>query len=154
MNELTLALLMIAAFFFVFLGVKEFLSTRLKEKFCVICAAVFSTWIILLVLSWQGLFKNIILIALLAGMSVLGIYYRIEARLSKDARLLRLPLILSLVVAVYLLLFETKYALPSLIAIFLLIVLIWILFLLAFSCRNNPSFKRVIQKIVECCKRW
>ncbi len=135
----------ISALFLVFLLVKQFLWGKLKEKFCVICAAVVITWIVLLVLSYLQVFTNKVILAILMGESSLAIFYLLEKK--ENLKLFRLPLLLGLVMAVYFLIMPT-FNLESL----LFVLLLWIIFGGIYMIRANPKWGKIAQKIVACCR--
>lgn len=149
MNELLLAYLLVSVFFFVLLFFKKFLTKKIKNKFCVICASFVLTWASLLTLYWNKAFENIILIALLIGMSVLGIYYAVENKVKEEIKLFRFPFILTLISLGYFIL-TFEFNIDNLIFLFVL----WILFLFVFIYHKNKSVKIFINNIVECCKKW
>ena len=72
MDLLFLVVLGISFLFFIFLGIKELVSKNSKKEFCVVCASIFLTWVLLLILNSLNLFQNRILIAILIGESTLG----------------------------------------------------------------------------------
>ena len=63
---------------------KPYLQKRLPFNLCAICAAVALTWVILLILWLVGASVSIIQIAVLMGMSVTGLMYKLEALFKKD----------------------------------------------------------------------
>lgn len=148
MKEITLILSSISILFFILLGIKEILKKKTK-KFCAICGAVSITWVTLLILYFIGLFNNKIIIALLIGGSVVGVFYSWEHRTKREKLVFRLPLILSLFLLAYFVLIK-EIILESLI----FLVFIWDLFLIIYSYRKSKKFNLFIKKIIECCKRW
>jgi len=124
MTEIFLPLASITVLFIVLLGVKELLSGKLKEEFCVMCCTVFLTWATLLGLYWKGVFQNQLILALLIGESTLGIFYLIDRKLPK-MRLFKLPILLTLIVAGYSLL-----SIPDdLTKVLCLLGILWVLFI-------------------------
>jgi len=147
MTEIFLPLVSITVLFIVLLGVKELLSGKLKEEFCVMCFAAFLTWATLLGLYWKGIFQNQLILALLIGESTLGIFYLIDRKLPK-MRLFRLPILLTLIVAGYSLL-----SIPDdLTKVLALLGTLWVLFIVIsiFGAQLGPLIKR----LVECCRNW
>ena len=139
----------ISVLFFAILIIKQFLGKKIKDKICAICLAVSITWISLLTFRYFYNSGNLILISLLVGMTILGIYYLIEKTVGKELTLFRLPFLLSLLSAGYFAItleniFKELYFLTG----------IWLLFGLIYSYRNNLHLKNFINKIVECCKKW
>ena len=150
MDNLTIILAGIVVLFFLLLGIKSLLSENHKKRFCVICLSVSLTWIVLIILYFLNLFNNNILIALLMGMSVTGIFYYLESKLKKNdnLKIFRLPFILTLISAVYFLLDSFSiYA-------FYFIIFLWILFGFLYSFKNSEGFSTLVNKLIECCKRW
>ena len=83
------------------------------------------------------------------GLSVLGVFYLWEEKVRKEFTFFRLPVLLTLVlIAYYLLTFE------NIIGEVILIVVLWLVFGIVFAYKNNKSLKRIVDKIVECCKKW
>lgn len=150
MDALLIVLLAISLLFFVLLGVKELFSRRLKKKLCVICATVSLVWIVLLVLYWGGLFGGKVIIALLIGQTVLGIFYLLEQKVREGLKLFRLPFLLTLVVAAYTLIEGFDYGLDILWFLFVL----WGFFVFVYSMKKNKKIEGFVKKIVECCKKW
>src|SRR3989344_4434368 len=97
MSVLLLTVMGITALFFLLLMFKALI----KKEFCVLCGAVSVTWMVLLILHWQNLFRDATIIALLLGMSMLGAFYGVEKKVPKKIRLFRLPFLLSLLVSGY-----------------------------------------------------
>ncbi len=136
----------IIVLFFVFLIIKGFF----KKDFCAICAAVSITWLYLLVLYWFGAFENRVIIALLMGQSILGVYYIAEEKVKEELKIFRLPFLLTLITVGYSLLVLDN----DIIKIVALLLVMWLIFILLYSYRNNKKMKSFVKKIVECCKRW
>lgn len=149
MSDVFYILLAIIALFFVFLIIKGSIK-RFKKKFCAICAAVSITWIYLIISYWLGTFENKTIIALLMGLSILGIYYIAEEKANEKLKIFRLPFLLTLIVISYSLLI-----IPSdIIKIIALLLTLWLIFAFLYFYRNNQNIKSFVKKIVECCKRW
>ncbi|HLC80488.1 hypothetical protein J4207_05725 [Candidatus Woesearchaeota archaeon] len=145
MENLTLALLGTSALFLLFLLFKQLLKGKLKEKFCVICAAVVVTWAVLLGLSYLQKFTDKVLLAILMGESSLAVFYLLEKK--EGLKLFRLPLLLSLVTVVYFLI-TPGLILESL----LFVLLIWAIFGAIYLIRANPRLGKIAQKITACCR--
>ena len=143
METILVSLLSITALFLMFLFLKNYAS-----RICAICLAVSVTWIILLVLFWQGYFGDKVLIGLLIGQSIVGIYYLLEQKVSERMTIFRLPFLLSLMVAAYTLL--EKFVMPAVIFVSIL----WVLFGVIYIFRTHPALRAWATKIMECCKRW
>jgi len=139
----------IIALFFIILIIKQVFPKKLKDKICALCFSIIITWVGLLILYWSGRFENILIIALLMGGSVLGIFYAVERHVKKDKTIFRLPFFLTLLsLGYFLLTFE------NILKVLILLVILWVIFLLIYTYRKNKSFNLVVNKIVECCKKW
>lgn len=145
MENLTIIFLGISGLFLLFLVLKQFLGSRLKEKFCVICAAVVITWSSLLVLSYFRLWNDTLILALLMGETILAVYYILERK--ENLKLFRLPLLLSLIWVGYSLL-ARKMQLESTV----LILSLWLLFVIIFTFQKNKMLSGWAEKILACCK--
>ncbi|MBS3117680.1 hypothetical protein J4430_02250 [Candidatus Woesearchaeota archaeon] len=138
--------LFVTIFFFFLL----FLKSLLKKEYCVICTSFSLTWIFLIFLYWFGYFDDLILLAILIGMTILGIYYTLEEKVGKPLLVFRLPFLLSLVTLFYSLL-SFSY---SLFPVFLLLAILWAMFVIVFFYQNNMALKDFTHRLIECCKRW
>ena len=139
----------IIVLFFIILIVRNFMSKRMKDNVCSICFASSITWIILLVLYHSGKFENIALIALLMGMTLLGLFYLFERNIKEEYTFFRLPLLLTLITFGYFLLtFE------NILNEIILLLITWIIFEVIYSYKKKSGFGKFVDKIVECCKRW
>ena len=137
--------LVIVLLFFTLLAVKS----KLPWKICAICLAVSMTWLVLLFAYHAGRFDNILLLALLMGQSITGIYYLWEKRTPEDWLIFRLPLLLSLLYLFYVIVDLTFYWQPL-----VLLAVLWISSYILFLQRTKPSFKRTFEKIIACCSNW
>ena len=146
MEELLLILVMITSLFIPLL----FLQQLVNRKICALCGAIVISWAVLLLLSVVGIFSSRLLIALLMGQSITGVYYLVEKKVSEQLTLFRLPFLLTLIVMGSSLLEFGSGTLSSI----LFVVTIWILFTLIYLFRHNPKLYGVIQRIIECCKKW
>mgnify|MGYP001587372361 FL=1 len=149
MAEISFIILGIIILFFILLAAKDIIGknkNRIKDNFCVVCVSISLTWIFLFGLYLFGLFDNILIVSLLMGMSITGIYYFIDKKIgkvNKKLNVFRLPFILTLIIiAYYFLTFE------RIIISILIVAGLWILFALIYT-YNNTKF---IKKLLECCK--
>lgn len=140
----------ITSLFFLFLIAKSILSNKLKENFCVICAAISISWLVLLVLLKLSYFNDKIIVALLMGQSILGTFYLVEKKAKEQYKIFRLPFLLTLTLVAYYIL-EPKQDIASSI-IFLSIL--WLIFVLVFVYRNNNKINMLTKRLIECCKNW
>ncbi|PIZ94325.1 MAG: hypothetical protein COX81_03775 [Candidatus Magasanikbacteria bacterium CG_4_10_14_0_2_um_filter_37_12] len=146
MNDITIALVSITTLFVIGLAVKRITTW----KFCVICSAVSGTWVLLLVLSLFGYYKDELVIALLMGQSIIGMYYLLEKRLDERFHLFRLPYILTGTFLVYVVLTWTEKAIFA----STFVVIIWLLFGSIYLTRRNPKIHKLVEQIIACCRDW
>jgi len=139
---------LIIGLFFAILVVKSFLGKK-GEKICAICSAFALTWILLLVLYYLGIYDNLLLIGLLMGLTILGVYYTWERNINRERTLFRLPVLLTLVLIGYFLL-----TLENLIKELGTLVILWVVFGIFYFYRSDSKTRKFIDKIVECCKKW
>lgn len=137
---------MVSAFFVTLLLIKEVS----KKKFCVICASVSVTWIILLVFFILGKFHEPIFLGVLMGESMVGLYYFLEKRVAQPWHIFRLPFLLSATVVIFLILKPQSYTWQTV----LFIGILWILFGFLFIYRSNKKIKKSVDRIIACCKDW
>jgi|SRR3989344_2481392 len=149
-EEIYIILIGITILFFILLLVKEIFPKKIKSKFCTICAAVSITWISLLILLKLGLYLNSTIISLLIGGTVVGIFYNVEGKVKENLKLFRLPFLLTLVFIGYLLINFDYYPIKEI----TFLLALWIFFILIFLYKNNKNISLVLNKIVDCCKKW
>ena len=133
-----LIFLVIPVFFFLVL----IFNTLFKKNICAVCGGIFLTWILFLVLHYLGYFQNQIILALLIGGTVSGVFNLLKSKLG----LFKLPFILTLFYLGYLLLTKSF----NLYIIYLLLSF-WLIFGLIYILLKNKNF---LQKLIECCKDW
>ena len=152
MDEIKLVILGIIALFFIILLIKEMFLRKTRKEFCVICISISLTWLILLVLYWMKLFDNFLIIGLLIGMSVTGVYYFFESKfgkINKRIKIFRLPFVLTLILlAYYILTFENIFK------SILIVIGLWILFIFVYLFNSNKKINVFAKKLIECCKKW
>lgn len=146
MTGTLMVFLLIIVFFVVLLILKNILNLR----FCVLCVSISLTWICLLLLYWFHMFNNIILVSVLMGQSILGVYYLLEKKVKEKFQIFRLPFILTLTFIAYLLLgiSESGYF------IFWILLVLWLIFVLVYMYRDNVKFKKIFDKLIACCRDW
>ena len=127
-----------------------FIKSALSWKFCVACVAVSSSWMALLVMEFTGKEIDPILVGILMGESVVGLYYFLEKRVPTAWQIFRWPYLVTASAVVYLLLGEVS----SLTRVSLLISIIWVIFVLVYLIRNIPGCKKIADKIIACCRDW
>ncbi len=146
MNPAVLALSVITALFVVLLTIKGLT----QWKFCVICVSVSITWMALLALYWLGMFDQPVIIAVLLGQTIVGLYYFLEKNTDEGLHVFRLPFLLTLTLAGFLALGVTTdlvYGLG-------LLALLWGALSLLYFYRQSPKTKIVVDRIIACCKDW
>jgi len=147
-DQLLIIWISITALFFIMLIIK----TITKWRFCALCASISVTWLTLLGLYWAKAFNDPLLIALLIGNSVVGIYYLVEKKITEKYHVFRLPFFLTLLLIGYALI--TQIQLARLLPSALLTAFLWAFFILLYIYRNNSKFKTTISAIINCCKNW
>ena len=145
MIELSTALLGITVLFAVFLVLRSLFSL----KVCALCAAVATTWIILIVLFYLGTTINLTLVGILMGGSVVGVMYLLEQKLPADFIIFKLSFFLTLITIAYFVL-EKNIDYKGLITL----ASVWVLSFVVYANRNTGKFKSIGRKIIECCKNW
>lgn len=140
-NELLMVFISIPIIFILTL----IFNSLFKKKICAVCASVFLTWLIFLVLYYFGYFQNLVVLALLMGATASGIFNLLKEKLN----IFKLPFILTLLTITYFLLVKQ---IDFSLLIFNLIL--WLLFGLIFLFSKNQNLKSVIKKLIECCKDW
>ncbi len=146
MSDPVLVLSVIAALFVVLLITKSIT----QWKFCVICVSVSVTWIALLVLYWLGMFNQPVIIAVLMGQTIVGLYYFLEKNTAEGLHIFRLPLLLTLTLAAFMALGVTT----DLVYGVSLLAVLWVVLSLLYFYRQNPKTKIVVDRIIACCRDW
>lgn len=125
------------------------LKSKLQMRICAICLAVSLTWAGLLAAYHMGWFGNGLLLGLLMGQSITGIYYLLEKHASEPLLLFRLPLLLSLTYFFY-----GALTLQAHLWAALFLAGIWLCALLLYAHQTNPRLREISQKIIDCCGSW
>lgn len=140
-----LLLIGIAGLFWLLLGVKQQFGWRI----CVICLAVSLTWIAGLGLFHANAFDDPLLVAILMGQSVLGIYYLLERKLAEKWGIFRLPFLLTLTYAgIIALRIEIE------LGILALLTGLWLLSGWIFVYRSQPRMQAIADRVISCCRDW
>ncbi len=126
------------------LGVRRFV----KRNLCALCVSVSLTWAGLLILQKVGLFENTVLLALLMGQSVTGIFYMLKDRVPNVLRIFTLPFFLSLTAVAYVLI-TSDYIIWT----FLLLTAVWIAGWVIFAARDDPGAQPLATVVMDCCER-
>lgn len=125
------------------------LKSKLQVQICALCLAVSLTWVGLLAAYHMGWFGNDILLGLLMGQSITGLYYLFEKHAPEPLLLFRLPLLLSLTYFFY-----GVLTLQSHLWAALFLAALWLCGLLLYAHRTNPRLREIAQKIIDCCGNW
>lgn len=139
------ALAIMTALFFILLSLKN----RIKKSFCAICTASTLTWVILSVFYILDLFDELLLIVLLAGMSLHGVYQLWEERSSRNYLFFRLPVLLTGITVFYQF-FVWKISLYAV----GFVIMVWLFFSAMYLYRENDKFEQYVEDIIECCRDW
>lgn len=140
-----IALLTITVLFGTLLVVKSISNA----EFCVICASVSGTWLVLLGLLYAGYYGNQLVIAILLGQSIVGAMYRLKGTLPDRLSVFTLPYVLTATAAGYLLLAaeELQYLLALLISV-------WLGTVLLYTYRTNEWVESAFDEMIACCRDW
>ncbi|MBI2588827.1 hypothetical protein HYW35_01260 [Candidatus Saccharibacteria bacterium] len=122
-------------------------KSLIKKSFCSLCVAVASTWLALLVLYKIGRFGNQVLLGLLIGQSITGIFYFAYQRLPKSLRIFSLPFFLSLTAILYTLITSEVQ-----LSVFILLTILWLAAWVIFTYRNDPGKKGIARILAKCCE--
>ena len=139
--------------FYVFLAISLMFIASLVIKnlvnkaFCSLCVAVASVWLVLLFLYKTGRFSDGILLALLIGQSITGIFYLAYRKLPKSLRIFSLPFFLSLTAVFY-----TLITADIQLAVFILLLVLWLAAWIIFIYRNDPGKKGIAKILAKCCE--
>lgn len=124
------------------------IKNKLARKFCVLCASISLTWVGLLLLYRLNVFHNQVILALLMGQSITGVFYLVRRQVPKLLRVFTLPFYLSLTVLAYWLIVGITAPLPVL--SFLLVL--WATAYVIFANRNDPGKKLLADAVMNCCE--
>lgn len=119
-------------------------------RFCVLCASVSGTWILYLMLYGWGLFEHLLLIAVLTGGTVVGLYYGVEQRTPEAMHVFRLPFFLTLLLIAYALLGAAEQIGTAV----SMLALLWLVFIGIYLYQHNPKVHRLANHLIECCRNW
>ncbi len=139
------ALTGLTALFFIFLGLKNWKGW----SFCAICVASTLTWITLVGLYILDMFDSLILIVLMAGMTLHGLYRLWEEKSSRKHLVFRLPVLLLGITVLYQVFVWQIYS-----ELLGLLVLVWLFFLMLYFYRENDRFEAYVDDLIECCRDW
>ncbi len=137
-------LIIITILFIAFIGIKKIFSL----KVCALCGSIVLTWIGLLVLYRTGFFNDPILLSLLMGQSITGLYYVIDKRVPSALRIFTLPFFLTLTVIFYIAIVGVSSVFMPL----LVLLVLWIVAYVIFAYRNDPGKKSISDAVMNCCE--
>ncbi len=138
----------IIALFFVLLLAKGLIAR--KARLCLVCASVSLTWITLLILYKRGYFDDVVILGMLMGQSIVGIFYLLEGKLDEKFHLFKVPFLLTLTLVFYSLVsFPEDFT-----GVAMLLGALWAALLLMFFFRKSKWVGGFVKKILECCRRW
>src|SRR3990167_2347724 len=139
--------------FYVFLAISLIfigsliIKNLVNKAFCSLCVAVASVWLVLLYLYKSGRFGDGVLLALLVGQSITGIFYFTYRKLPKSLRIFSLPFFLSLTAVLYTLITAIVQ-----LSVFILLTVLWLAAWIIFIYRNDPGKKAVAKILAKCCE--
>ncbi len=145
---LLLTLVMIIGIFAILLLSKRFF----KKKYCAICGAVTITWIILLVMSKINYYTNTLIIGILAGQTIHGVY-TLYGKSKKFNQSYKIPLLLTMIAVVYYAI-KSQYSVKELTGAAIFLFILWALTYLANAHNHNPKIRSALKKLISCCKNW
>lgn len=134
----------IVGIFFLLLLIKNVF----KLKFCVICSSFTLTWVGLILLGYFGYFQDRVLIALLMGHASLGLFYLFEEKVKRDVKILRLPVLLTLMMSAYAVVFDFNVDFSA----YILLLALWVIFGFVYLFKNNSRVNTFANKLIECCR--
>jgi hypothetical protein len=146
MNQILWLVTLSSIWFVVLLIIKNLA----KIKFCVACVTISSTWLALLFLKSIGISIDPLIIAILMGQSIVGVYYLLDKKLPEIWLVFRWPYLISSTVLVYLIIGSAD----QIGKIAVLIVGLWLIFAFIFLFRRFPGLKIMADKLVACCRDW
>lgn len=119
-------------------------------KFCVACVATGSTWMALLIIRAAGVSFDPLFIGILMGESIGGLYYLLEKRLDERWHVFRWPYLITATAAAYL----TLGSRESMMQTIAFIALMWLVFGIVYAARTYPTFKKIAERLIACCRDW
>lgn len=146
MNILLLTLVLLAAWYVIFLIVK---SRRAKPFPCAYCLATIATWTVGLMLSALGWVHAPLVLAVLMGQSSLGFFSKLKERAPETMAVIQLPYFFTAIVLTLVILsgWHADFVQPI-----VLTVVAWTVALLMLTYRTRPRMRRLVERIAACCK--
>ena len=136
---------LITGLFFALLIAKRWV----KKEFCVMCVSISSTWLLFLVPHLLGYRSDPMLLGILMGESIVGMFYLMEKKTKERWHIFRLPFLLTLTLVAYALIAKSWTPGAS-----ILVIALWFIFGLIYMLRTYESLSRIAKHIIACCKRW
>ena len=122
------------------------IKTYLKKPLCALCLAIASTWLVLLYLYETDVFDDTVLLTLLIGQSVTGIFYLSYRKLPKALRIFSLPFFLTMTALAYWLIDSQ----PPL-SVFILLAVLWLAAWGLFTYRHDSGKGRIAKIAANFC---
>lgn len=146
MTDLTTTLIVLTILFILFIALRSIF----KMQICALCAAVSTTWILLLALLYMGKEIDQTLIGILMGGSAVGLMYYLENKLPDKYHLFKFPFLITLILLIYLLLSQDT----SNSRFYIDLTSLWAVFIALYFLRHRKAFNGAVKKLIECCKNW
>jgi len=122
------------------------LKSITKKPLCSLCVAVASVWLVLLFLYKTDQFSNTLILGLLIGQSITGIFYFAYRKLPKALRIFSLPFFLSMTAVGYILITNDIE-----LSVFGLLTVLWLLAWTGFIYASDPGKAKIAKAITNCC---
>jgi hypothetical protein len=116
-------------------------------KVCLICATISISWLTLLVLIKFGVFHDPLLVAILMGQSIVGVYYLLEKHVPRSLLVFRLPFLLTLTLIAY----SVINWRASLLGVYWFVLATWVLGRIILSLRADPARPSLANHVIDCC---
>lgn len=146
MTDLTTILISLTILFILFVALRSIF----KMHICALCAAVSTTWILLLALLYTGREIDPILIGILMGGSAVGLMYYLENKIPERYHIFKFPFLITLVLPIYLLLAQDT----GNSRLYIGLASLWTVFIALYFLRHRKNFKSTVKRLIECCKNW
>ena len=123
------------------------LRTKTRTPLCALCLSISATWLGLLFLYKTNHYHDQVLLSLLMGQTITGVFYYAVRHLPKTLRVFSLPFFLSLTAIFYILITNLIN-----LSIFMLLTFLWLMAWLLFVWRNDPGKKSLSKIVANCCE--
>lgn len=118
-------------------------------SFCAVCVSFTAVWVGLYSAYWLNVFDSLLLVVLMAGMTLHGIYGVWESKISDRFRVFRLPFLLTGLTVFYMM-FAIDFRLEKI----AFLLALWLFFSVLYLYRESEAFGAYIDEMVGCCKDW